>query len=103
MMRTIYQFKFAPTLPLGEVRDSLHLAEMAAEAVHGEADVLLDAQHEFNDDDRTCRIVGSTPAGRDLVRLFSNFLRREFGRDAFAVSAVSGELHGCAATTTVAA
>jgi hypothetical protein len=85
MASQTYSFSFNPDIPTDEVEDTLKLAIVAASAIHGESDVLVDAVHEFDAESRVCHIDGSTPAGRDLVRLFSGFLSREFGHGAFAV------------------
>jgi hypothetical protein len=81
----LYRYTFAPDAPIEEVESSLLLAILAAEGLHGEADVRLDAAHYFDAAGRTCVIDATTPVGRDLNRLFVNFLRREFGEDCFQV------------------
>lgn len=85
MIQSMYQFDLGVELPLSEVRDTLRLAVLAAEAIHGQADLLLDASYAFGSGDRTVRIDGSTPAARDLARLFAHFLGREFGPSCFVV------------------
>jgi hypothetical protein len=81
----LYRYTFATDVPIEEVESSLLLAILAAEGLHGEADVRLDAAHHLDAEARACVIDAGTPVGRDLNKLFVNFLRREFGPDAFHV------------------
>lgn len=86
-----YRYVFTPSVPPEEVEASLLLALFAAEALHGEAQVQLDAGHAFDAERRACVIDAGTEVGRDLNRLFVGFLRREFGEDAFTVERVRAE------------
>jgi hypothetical protein len=89
MNKEHYRYVFAPTVPPEEVEGSLLLALFAAESLHGEAQVCLDAAHYLSPDGRTCVVDAGTEVGRDLNRVFTGFLRREFGEDAFQVERVS--------------
>jgi hypothetical protein len=88
MSAEIYRYKFVPTIPFAEVESSLILAIMAAESLHGQAQVRLDAAHAIDADKRSFVIDASTPVGRDLNRLFIGFISREFGPDSFVVEHV---------------
>ena len=72
---------------------SLLLAVMATESLHGEAQTRLDAGHFLDPIKRACVIDAGTPVGRDLNRLFTGFLSREFGADAFVVERVDDHRH----------
>ncbi len=85
MTRTVYRYTFGPGLPADEVESTLLLAVVSAESLRGESEVRLDAGHAFDAARRTCVIDAGTPAGFDLCRLFTGFLRREFGDDSFRV------------------
>ena len=85
MSNAVYRYRFLGTVPIEEVEVSLLLAVLAAESLHGEAQVRLDAAHTFDAEQRRCVIDATTPVGRDLNRLFVGFLRREFGEEVFAV------------------
>ncbi len=50
--------------------------------------VRLDAGHHFDAEQRACIIDAGTPVGRDFNRLFTGFISREFGADAFRVERV---------------
>lgn len=89
MSAEVYRYKFAPTVPFEEAESSLVLAIMAAESLHGQTQVRLDAAHAVDADKRSCVIDASTPVGRDLNRLFIGFIGREFGQDSFDVERVA--------------
>ena len=88
MSEEIYRYQFAPNVLFKEVESSLVLAIMAAESLHGQAQVRLDAAHAADADKRSCVIDASTPVGHDLNRLFIGFVSREFGEAAFSVRKV---------------
>lgn len=88
MTREIYRYRFCNHVGITDVEASLLLALMAAESLHGESQVRLEASHAMDVESRTCIIDASTDVGRDLNRLFVGFLRREFGEDAFRVDRV---------------
>jgi hypothetical protein len=80
-----YRYSFAPEVPAAEVEATLLLALFAVEALHGEAQVRLDAAHALDPGGRACVIDAASVVGRDLNRVFVGFLRREFGAGAFRV------------------
>jgi hypothetical protein len=88
MTKHVYRYTFSPEAPIEEVEASLLLALLAAESLHGEAEVRLDATHYLDQAKCACVIDASTPVGRHLNKLFVGFVRREFGEDAFKVSRV---------------
>jgi hypothetical protein len=88
MSAEIYRYTFAPAVPIEEVEASLVLAIMAAESLHGQAQVRLDAGHSLDGDKRRLVIDAGTQVGRDLNRLFLGFVSREFGEDSFQVERV---------------
>jgi hypothetical protein len=83
MSAEVYRYSFASSVPFEEIEASLLLAVMAAESLHGQAQVRLDAGHALDGDKRQLVIDAGTPVGRDLNRLFLGFVSREFGNDAF--------------------
>jgi hypothetical protein len=84
MTRALYRYTFKPEVPLEEVEASLLLAIFAAESLYGEAAVRLDAGHYLDSDRRACVVDAGTAVGKDLARIFTGFLRREFA-DGFTV------------------
>jgi hypothetical protein len=91
MKSEVYRYSFESTVPFEDVEASFVLAIMAAESLHGESQVRLDAGHASDSAKRSFAIDASTSVGRDLNRLFLGFLRREFGEDSFRVDRVSGD------------
>jgi hypothetical protein len=85
MNRVVYRFVIQSHVPQDEIESTLLLTILAAESLHGETDVRLDAAHLLDASGRICVIDATTSVGRDLCRLFAGFLRREFGEDSFRV------------------
>lgn len=85
---TVYRYQFLPEVPRAEVEGSLLLALIAVEGLHGEAQARLDAGHALGGSYGACVIDATTPVGLDLAKVFTAFLRREFGEDAFRVERV---------------
>ena len=93
MTKELYRYAFTPGVPIEEVEASLLLAVMATESLHGETQTRLDAAHYLDPAKRACVIDAGTPVGRDLNRLFTGFLSREFGADVFVVERVEEHDH----------
>lgn len=93
MSAEVYRYSFAASVPFEEVEASLLLAVMAAESLHGQAQVRLDAGHALDGEKRQLVIDASTPVGRDVNRLFVGFIGQEFGEDAFQVERVDDRHH----------
>lgn len=92
MTQEIYRYHFTSETPIDEVESTLLLAILATESLHGESQVRLDAAHFFDPTKRACVIDAGTPVGRDLNRLFTGFIDREFGPEAFTVERVRDSL-----------
>ena len=93
MTQTVYRYEFAAEVPIEEVEATLLLAVLAAEGLHGEAEVRLEGAHSFDPGRRRCVIEADTAVGRDINRLFVSFIRHEFGADAFQVERVDAAHH----------
>ena len=89
MSREVYRYRFAKDTPLDEVEESLLLAIVAAECLHGESRVRLEVSYSFSRRKRACVVDASTPAGRDVNSIFAGFLTRQFGDEALEVERVS--------------
>ena len=87
-MQEVYRFVIQPRVPLDEIECSLVLAILTTESLHGETQTRLDAAHFFDADQRACVIDAHTDVGRDLNRIFTGLLLREFGPDSFRVERV---------------
>lgn len=90
MARDVYKYVFDPSIDIADVEASLLPALLAAESLHGETQVRLDAAHILDPAKRACVIDAGTSVGRDINRLFVGFISREFGEDAFRVERVDG-------------
>ena len=98
MTSSVYRYTFATDIPSEETEATLVLALLAAESLHGEAQVRLDVAHHLDPDRHACAIDAGTDVGRDLNKLFTGFLRREFGEEAFKVERL-GDREGAPSTT----
>jgi len=87
MLPATYFYSFRPEIPMAEVEDSLTLATMAAESLHGRSRVRLEARFVLEADRRACRIEAATPVGQDLASIFTGLLARQFGEEGFSVEA----------------
>lgn len=87
-MRRVCRFEFGREVPMEEVEETLLLAVLAAEGVHGQAQVRLDAGYHLAADAHACVVDTSTPVGETVAQVFTGYLIREFGEDAFHVERV---------------
>lgn len=85
MESSVYRYRFPPSDDMAEVEASLVLSLYALEHLHGEPATRLEARTLLDADQRRCVVDAGTVVGRDLSRLFTGFLIREFGPDAFDV------------------
>ncbi len=97
MNHPFYLYTFHRGVPLEEVEHSLLLATLATEAVYGRSRVRLDASFILDEEERACLVDGSTRVGNHIAQVFTEFLTREFGEDAFAVERVAAEEEECVA------
>lgn len=88
MHQDIHRYTFMPDVSFDDIEASLVLAIFAAESLHGESQVRLDAAHAVDGEHRICVIDASTQVGRDINRLFIGFVSREFGPDVFRIERV---------------
>lgn len=89
-MRTdVYRFTFVRTADLVEAESTLQLAILATQGLLGDACVRMETSYHI--DVRRCAILidGGTTAGNAVVRIFTAFITREFGADAFSVRRVA--------------
>ena len=85
MSAQVYRYQFTPGVAAQDIEETLHLAILAAECLHGQSRVRLDASYCMDSEKRACVIDAGTDVGRDIVRIFTGFAIREFGEDAFKV------------------
>lgn len=88
MPHQLYRYRFDSEIEIDDVDSTLLLSILATENLHGESQVRLDASHYLDLDTRVCVIDATTAVGRDINRLFTGFLCREYGEDKFQVERV---------------
>ena len=91
MNRELYRYNFNAKVPLRDVEESLLLAVLATESLHGRALVRLDASFCLDTGRRSCVVDAATEVGRAIARIFTGFLTREFGEEAFKVERIAAE------------
>ncbi|ADK85955.1 conserved hypothetical protein [Desulfarculus baarsii DSM 2075] len=77
------KFRFFEHVDMAGTEDTLLLAVLAAESIHGRAGICLDACFQLKG--RVCAIEDDKAVGRTIAQVFTGFLAREFGEDAFSV------------------
>ncbi|MDQ7831358.1 MAG: hypothetical protein RDU30_06485 [Desulfovibrionaceae bacterium] len=77
------KFHFAEHVDMVGVEDTLFLAVLATESIHGRTGIRLDACFQLKG--RVCTIEDDKAVGRTIAQVFAGFLAREFGEDAFNV------------------
>lgn len=85
MTTNIYRFEIDKGVLLEDVQESLQLAIVALQGIYGDARVRVDATWHVDESRRLITIDSSTDIGSILVCIFTEFLLREFGDDAFDV------------------
>ena len=85
MSREIHRYSFKASIPTDEIENTLLLAVLAAEGLHGQSRVRLDATYGFDAQKHACVIDAGSEVGRDICRMFTGFAMREFGEAAFSV------------------
>lgn len=86
MNNTIQKYRFKDSVDLKQAEGTLLLAFIAAEALHGQAAVRLEARYLFSNEKRACVIERCGKVSDDVIKIFTGFLIHEFGEDAFKVT-----------------
>ena len=86
-----YKYSFKRHVDIDDVQDTLTLAILGAENLHGRAKVRLNGWWRLDRQRRVCVIDSSTPVGEDINKLFTGYLGKEFGENAFRVTSVKPE------------
>lgn len=80
-----YRYVFDRAVPFEEVRDTLHLALLAVTSMHGQTRVRLECAFACDELAHAVEVDASSELGRQLNEIFSGFVAREFGDDAFVI------------------
>lgn len=86
MSKTVYRYQFEPDVPLEEAETSLIMAIVAAEALYGQPAVRLSLRYLFSEEKRVCVVDGDNEIALQVVMIFTQFLLRQFGDDAFQIT-----------------
>ena len=88
MNREIYRYAFESAIPADEIENTVLLAVLAAESLHGKSQVRLGASYCFDAERLVCVIDATSDVGRDISRIFTGFAIREYGERSFSVRRV---------------
>ena len=86
----LYKYVFHPSVPMGQVSNALFLSALAAEAIHGRAQVQLDGRFWADPRESSAFIDPSSEVGQTIARVFTQLITRELGEAAFTVARVTG-------------
>jgi len=89
MNREVYRYVINQKIAMHEIEATLDLAVVAVESLHGATCVRLDARYSTDDAKHACVIDTATIVGADLNRIFTGYLRQEFGDDSFKVERIN--------------
>lgn len=90
MFEQAYRYRFADRVDLQDAGDTLLLAVLAAEGLFGAARVRMDLAFAVDETIYVIVVDASTNVGRAVNGIFTAFVSREFGPDAFCVKRVQG-------------
>lgn len=89
MSHDIYRYEFSNDIPIQEVEQSLALSVLTTESLHGRSQVRMDASFFLDSEHRACIVDAGTEVGRNIARIFTGYLTREFGEGAFKVKRIT--------------
>ena len=90
MNQDVYRYRFGESMVLREAEESLLLAVLAVESLYGRSPVRLDAAFCLDREKRSCVVDAGSEVGRAIARIFTGFLTRQFGEEAFRVERLTG-------------
>jgi len=88
MQSAIYRFEFDEPTSMPDVEVTLQLAILGAEALFGESSVRMDGAYSIDEARRVCVVDARNEVGRSICQLFTGYLSKELGPDAFRVRTV---------------
>jgi hypothetical protein len=94
MFEQAYRYRFAERVGLRDAGDTLLLAVLAVEGLFGAARVRMDFAFATDEAIRVIVVDASTDVGQAVSGIFTAFLSREFGPDAFCIKRVEGVAGG---------
>lgn len=91
-MKKVCRFRFAEGVGRQAVEEHLALAIAAAESLYGKARVRLGTGYLVSKDGRQLALDTSNEIGEQVARLFTGFMIREIGEEAFSTERVERNL-----------
>lgn len=88
-MSDIYRYALCRPVPFPDVLETLDLALIAVQSLHGEERTRLDARFSSDPGRQMLAIDAGTPVGQALNQVFTGFALREFGKHAFRIDRLS--------------
>lgn len=95
MNRLVYKFNFSKNVPVDDIEDSLMIAALAAEALHGRAAMKVDLMFRLNKKTHTCVVDAETPVGCDIARILTTFITKGYGESSFQVERTQEQPQSC--------
>ncbi len=89
--RELYRYEFDDSISVKEVEESLFLAVLAAESLHGRSLVRMNASFCLDAEKRSCVVDATTGVGRSIASVFTGFLALEFAEGAFKVQRLKSD------------
>lgn len=83
-----YRFQFDPSVQFSDVRESLALALLTCESLHGAAKLSLLAEYHVDETRGFVEIGLSSRVGAHLALVFLHLARTEFGNESFTLSRI---------------
>lgn len=96
MNTSVFKFTFGAGVALVDVEATLQLAILAAEGLFGESRVRMEVSYHCDAPRSTIVVDGSTGPGDAVMRIYTGFLTREIGPDAFSVRRMPSARHAAA-------
>lgn len=85
MSNGIYHYSFRPPVDMGQVEETLLLATMAAEGLHGRSRVHLEAEFRCDPAAQSAEVDASSEVGDSIARILTALLSTTIGESAFHV------------------
>lgn len=79
MNNSIVKFAFKDAVSMTEVEETLRLALLAVQSLHGHDRLCLETHVQLDHAGQTCLIDTTAEVGRTLMLIFAGYVRREFG------------------------
>lgn len=95
MMNEMYCYAFPDGADMKTIGETLLLATMAAEGLHGRTRIQLDAAFKCDPSARTAQVDASNEVGAAIARIFTALLSATIGEPAFKVERIAKEESKC--------